>query len=98
MRNILILTYWARKQNFMISHDILLIMSVVERLTLHITHLCLPFSNFKLIKQVYCHHYNLSLSPTSHKLGDALLLKCRSILFLQEYNTLPLRKFNYLQC
>ncbi len=84
------------KQNFMIFHDILLIMSVVEWLTSHITHLCLPFSNFKLIKQVYCHRYDLNLSPTSHELGDALLLPCRSTLFLQEYDMLPLRKFNYL--
>ena len=38
------------KQNFMISHNILLIMSVVKWLTLRITHLCLLFSNFKLIK------------------------------------------------
>jgi hypothetical protein len=80
------------KQNFMISHDILLIMSVVEWLTLHITHLCLPFSSFKLIKQVYCHCYNLNLSPTSHKLGDTLLLRCRSTLFLQEYNMRALRR------
>jgi hypothetical protein len=49
--------------------------------------LCLPVSNFKLIKQVYCHRYDLNLSPTSHKLGDALLLRRRSTLFLQEYNT-----------
>jgi hypothetical protein len=34
----------------MISHDILLIMSVVEWLTSRITHLRLPFINFKLIK------------------------------------------------
>ncbi len=54
-----------------------------------ITHLCLPFSNFKLIKQVYCHCYNLNLSPTSHELGDALLLRCWSTLFLQEYNMPP---------
>jgi hypothetical protein len=64
-------------------------MSVVERLTSHITHLCLPFSNFKLIKQVYCHRYDLNLSSTSHELGDALLLGRRSTLFLQEYNTRP---------
>jgi hypothetical protein len=64
---------------------------------LHITHLCLPFSNFKLIKQVYYHCYDLNLSLTSHKLGDALLLQCQSTLFLQEYNMLPLRKFDYLQ-
>ncbi len=74
------------KQNITISHHILLIMSVVEWLMLRITHLCLPFSNFKFIKQVYCHYYNLNLSPTSHELGDALLLWCRSTLFLQEYN------------
>jgi hypothetical protein len=41
---------------------------------------------------------NHSLSPTSHELGDALLLQRRSTLFLQEYNTLPLCKSNYLQC
>ncbi len=86
------------KWNFMISHNILLIMSVVEWLTSRITHLCLPFSNFKLIKQVYCNCYNLNLSPTSHELGDAVLLRRWSTLFLQEYNMLPLRKFNYLQC
>ncbi len=75
-----------------------MIMSVVERLTLRITHLCLPLSNFKLIKQVNCDCYDLNLSPTSHKLGDALLLCRGPTLFLQEYNMLPLRKYNYLQC
>ncbi len=74
------------KWNITISHNILLIMSVVDWLTSHITHLCLPFSNLKLIKQAYCHCYNLNLSPTSHELGYALLLQCRSALFLQEYN------------
>ncbi len=38
------------KGYLMISHDISLIMSIVEWLTSCITHLCLLFSNFKLIK------------------------------------------------
>ncbi len=75
------------KQIFMIFHNILLNMSVVEWLTLRITHLCLPVSIFKLIKQVYCHHYDLNLSPTSHELGDVPLLQHRFTLFLQKYNT-----------
>ncbi len=86
------------KQNFMISHDILLIISVVEWLTSGITHLCVYQLVILSSKKVYCHCYNLILSPTSHELGDALLLQCRSTLFLLECNTLPLHKFNYLHC
>ncbi len=37
------------KQNMTISHNILLIMSVVDGLMLRITHLCLSFSHFKQI-------------------------------------------------
>jgi hypothetical protein len=52
-----------------------------------ITHLCLPVSNLSSLNYVFCHHYNLNLSPTSHELGDALLLQRQSTLFLQEYNS-----------
>ncbi len=50
-----------------------------------------------LYKPVYCHWNDLNLSLTSHELGDALLLQCRSF-HSSRYNTLPLRKFNYLLC
>ncbi len=66
--------------------QILLIVGFLEWLASCITLLSLPVSNFKLIKQVYCHSCDQNHSLASHKLGDALLLRCRSTLFLQEYN------------